>query len=74
MFCPKCSKINPDENDKCSGCGALLHEEVKEVVPTKKKGLKLLITAVIVIAVVVIAVLVLNGCNPVDIENDKVTF
>ena len=74
MFCPKCSKINPDANEKCSGCGALLHEETEVAVPAKKKGIKLLITAVVIIAIVVVAVLMLNGCAPVNIENDKVSF
>ncbi len=37
MFCPKCGKMNPDDREKCSGCGAVLHEPKPEA-PKKKKG------------------------------------
>ncbi len=38
MFCPKCGKMNPDERENCSGCGAVLHEPKAEE-PKKKKSL-----------------------------------
>lgn len=37
MFCPKCGKMNPDDREKCSGCGAVLHEPKAEA-PKKKNG------------------------------------
>ena len=36
MFCPKCGKMNSDDREKCSGCGAALHEPKPE--PAKKKS------------------------------------
>ncbi len=38
MFCPRCGKMNPDEKENCSGCGAVLHEPKPEE-PKKKKSL-----------------------------------
>lgn len=74
MFCPKCGKINPDSEKLCSGCGAELHEE-QAVVPAKKKnGLKIALTVVVVLAVIIVAVLILNGCNPGNIADDKISF
>lgn len=37
MFCPKCGKMNPDDREKCSGCGAVLHEAGAPT-PKKKKS------------------------------------
>lgn len=37
MFCPKCGKMNPDDRENCSGCGAVLHEP-KDETPKKKNG------------------------------------
>lgn len=75
MFCPKCGKINPDENKECSGCGAVLKEE-NEVPAAKKKGkaLKIIVTALIVIAVICIVLLLLNGCGSVLPPEEKMTF
>ncbi len=75
MFCPKCGKINPDSGEKCSGCGAVLHEEV-EVTPKKKnhKVLKIVIAAVVVIAVVV-AIVLLTGCSgEIPDINERITY
>ncbi|MGN1098693.1 MAG: zinc-ribbon domain-containing protein, partial [Clostridia bacterium] len=44
VFCPKCGKMNPDDRDLCSGCGAVLHEPKPEQ-PKKKKGLAARIAA-----------------------------
>lgn len=53
MFCPKCGKMNPDERELCSGCGAILHEP-KEEAPKKKKGKAGRIAALIAALAVVI--------------------
>lgn len=53
MFCPKCGKMNPDDREKCSGCGAVLHEPKIEA-PKKKKGAKGKIAALIAAAAVII--------------------
>ncbi len=53
MFCPKCGKMNPDERENCSGCGAVLHEPKAEA-PKKKKGAIGKIAALIAAAAVVI--------------------
>ena len=37
MFCPKCGRINNDEDILCKGCGAALHDE-NEKKPEKKRG------------------------------------
>ena len=74
MFCPKCGKINPDNGETCSGCGAVLHEETEVV--TKKKNhtaLKIAVIAVIVVAVVV-AVVLLTGCSTSDIPKETMNF
>ena len=73
MFCPKCSKINPDSNEVCSNCGAELHE-VKEVAPVKKNGILKAVVTVLVIAAVVAVVILLNGCDPGNIMQDNMTF
>lgn len=38
MFCPKCGRINPDDDITCKGCGAPLHEE-ENTEAEKKRGL-----------------------------------
>ena len=74
MFCPKCGKINPDTEEKCSGCGADLHEENTEIPKKKKNGLKIALTLAAVLAVVIVVVLVLNGCNPGSVKQDSISF
>lgn len=37
MFCPKCGKMNPDDREKCSGCGAVLHDPEAEAAKNRKK-------------------------------------
>ncbi len=61
MFCPKCGKINPDNNKECSGCNAPLSENV--VKSPSKKGKAWKFVAVLAIIVIVVAVLVLSGCS-----------
>lgn len=76
MFCPKCRKINPDTDEKCSGCGTVLHEEVTESSGRKsKKLLKTIIAVVLVVAIVVVAVVLLNGCGgeAPDLK-DRITY
>lgn len=64
MFCPKCGKINPDEAEKCTGCGSVLKEEAPAVPEKKsKKGIITAIAVVAVIAVVVAAVILLCSCG-----------
>lgn len=74
MFCPKCGKINPDNGEKCSGCGAVLFEQV-QVIPKKKNHtvLKIVIAAVVVAAVVV-AVVLLTGCSTSEIPKETMNF
>ncbi len=59
MFCPKCGRINPDENEVCKGCGAALHPE-DETVVQKSKGsfTKKLIITLVVVALICAAVFV----------------
>ncbi len=74
MFCPKCGKINPDNNDLCSNCGAVLYEG-REDTPIKKNGnLKAVLTILLIIAVIAAAIVLLNGCDPGNIMQDNVTF
>lgn len=74
MFCPKCGKINPDNNDLCSNCGAVLREG-REDAPMKKNGnLKAVLTILLIIAVIAAAIVLLNGCDPGNIMQDNVTF
>ena len=64
MFCPKCGKINADNNQECSGCGTSLVENV--VKAPSKKGKAWKYAAVLVIVVIVVAVLILSGCAAPD--------
>ncbi len=52
MFCPKCGKMNPDDRENCSGCGAVLHEP-KEEAPRKKSAAGKIIALIAAAAVVV---------------------
>lgn len=75
MFCPKCGKINPDNNEVCSGCNAPLHDENEKKPPEKKAKLgKILLTAAIIVIAVVVAVLVLNGCGGIKAPEETMTF
>lgn len=67
MFCPKCGKMNPDEKELCSGCGAVLHEPNAQK-PKKKKGVGAKIIAVIAAAAVVIGATAAatTSCNRQD--------
>ena len=63
MFCPKCSKMNPDTELVCSGCGAEL-KAADAPVETEKKGkaVKIIVSLLAIAVVVCVAVLLLNGC------------
>ena len=74
MFCPKCAKINPDSNDLCSNCGAVLRENNYDVPVKRKGGFKAAAAILLVVAIVVAIVLLLNGCAPGDIEKDAISF
>ncbi len=52
LFCPKCGKMNPDDRENCSGCGAVLHES-KEQAPRKKTAVGKIIALIAAAAVVV---------------------
>lgn len=73
MFCPKCAKINPDSNDLCSNCGAVLHED-SEISMKKSSNFKAIVAILLVIAVIVAIVLLFNGCTPGNIEQDQISF
>ena len=64
MFCPKCGKINSDNNKECSGCGTPLSENAPESSSKKGKAWKILV--ILVIVVVAVAVLILSGCAAPD--------
>ncbi len=51
MFCPKCGKMNPDERENCSGCGAVLHEPKPET--AKKNGRGKLVALIVAAAVAI---------------------
>jgi len=53
MFCPKCGRINPDEEVLCKGCGAVLHEETEEK-NTKKRGIGVKVAKVVVLLAVLV--------------------
>ncbi len=75
MFCPKCGKINPDNNETCSGCAAPLHEEIEKESPKKKNSWGRILLAVVIIAIAVVVVtLALNGCGKGTIPENPVTF
>ncbi len=58
MFCPKCGRINPDEEIVCKGCGATLHEEKEEVAPQNKGLIKKLVIAAVIIIIAVAVVII----------------
>lgn len=75
MFCPKCGKINPDNEEKCSGCGASLREETAVVLPKKKgKILKAVLSIIVLLIIVCIIVFLLNGCGAASLPEDRMTF
>lgn len=75
MFCPKCGKLNSDNDEKCSGCGALLHEEAEKKAPVKKRnGLKIALAIIAVLIVVCIVVFILSGCDMGGIPEDNISF
>lgn len=57
VFCPKCGRINPDEEETCKGCGALLHEK-KEEAPKKSKFPNKLLAGIIVILIAVALIVI----------------
>ena len=67
MFCPKCGKMNPDERENCSGCGAVLHEP-KTKAPKKKKGVAGKIIAIIAALAVAAGgtVFAVSSCEKAD--------
>ncbi len=71
MFCPKCGKINPDNAEKCTGCGALL--EKAEALAASKKGKvwKIIAAAVLVILVICVVVFLFSGCGGADVRPDE---
>lgn len=74
MFCPKCAKINPDSNDLCSNCGAVLHEIDSSASVKKTSSFKAIVAILLVIALIVAIVLLLNGCTPDGIDQDSISF
>ncbi len=76
MFCPKCGKINPDTEVKCSGCGAELREEAPAPVKKSNKTWKIALATIAVVAVIVVAVVLLSGCGHAMMPdiNDRITY
>ena len=75
MFCPKCGKINPDNEEICSGCGAALHEETAVAVPPKKgNGIKIALAVIALIIIVCIVILLFSGCGTAALPEDRMTF
>lgn len=52
MFCPKCGKMNPDDREKCSGCGAILHEEEPRANKNKKSPIGKIVAIIAALAVI----------------------
>ncbi len=75
MFCPKCGKINPDNEEKCRGCGAILHEETEKAAPVKKRNwLKIAFAIIAVLIIACIVIFILNGCGTGAIPEDNISF
>lgn len=75
MFCQKCGKINPDNAEKCSGCGAILEKAQSPAAPKKRKVWKIIAAAVLLAAVICIVVFLLSGCTGGGVRPDeKVLF
>lgn len=70
MFCPKCGKMNPDDREKCSGCGAVLHEPKAEA-PKKKSGLAGKIIAIAAASAVAVGgtVFAVSSCEKADAQS-----
>ncbi len=62
MFCPKCGRMNSDDDINCKGCGEKLHREEEKALPEKKKFPKWA-AAAIGAAVLVAAFAGLKGCD-----------
>lgn len=77
MFCPKCGKINPDNEERCSGCNAVLHEETAPA-PTKssKKTLKVVITAIVLVVIAIAILFFFCSCGHYEMPdiNDRITY
>ncbi len=69
MFCPKCGKMNPDDREKCSGCGAVLHEPKAEA-PKKKSGAPIKIIALIAAAAVAVGgtAVAVSSCDKAEAQ------
>ena len=75
MFCPKCGKINPDNGEKCSGCGATLEKAEVLAAPKERKVWKILLAVVLLIIAVCVVVLLFSGCGTGNVRPDeKVLF
>lgn len=74
MFCPKCGRINPDEEELCKGCGAQLHEKTETPPKKTKKGLKafIFIFAVLVIVAIVAAIFMTSCEKEAFVQFNKV--
>ena len=74
MFCPKCAKINPDSNDLCSNCGAVLREKDYGTSVKKSGNFKAIVAILVVIALITAIVMLLNGCDPGNIDQNTIPF
>lgn len=74
MFCPKCAKINPDSNDLCSNCGAVLREKSHGSSVKRSGNFKAIVAILLVVAVVAAVVVLLNGCDPGNIDQNSISF
>ena len=74
MFCPKCGKLNPDSEENCNGCGALLHEETEVKKPKKKNKMKIALAIISILIIACIVIFILNGCNMGTIPKENISF
>lgn len=74
MFCPKCGKINPDDAQNCSGCDALLKEEVVVAVKKTSGVLKWVITALVILVIIAVIVFLMSGCSGGELPKENLTF
>ena len=70
MFCQKCGKINPDNQEKCSGCGAILEKTQVLQAPKKRKMWKIVLAALLLIIAVLVVVFLFSGCGGADVRPD----
>lgn len=64
MFCPKCGRMNPDEDVLCKGCGAPLHEEEKKEEVKKNNGtVKKVSIAVLILAAACAVAFSVTSCE-----------